>query len=84
MLLQLPCYTYMQHGVVQKKPMTYLKKNAYRTIVSWNTIILGNLQSGLAKKALETFQQMQTECIKPMFFSLITMQKWAREVSFKW
>jgi pentatricopeptide repeat protein len=36
-----------------------------RNVVSWNVIILGCAKCGLGQKALESVEQMQSECVQP-------------------
>ncbi|CAK9855822.1 unnamed protein product [Sphagnum jensenii] len=41
------------------------KKMPSRDVVTWNTMILGRVKCGQGQKALELFQQMQQEGVRP-------------------
>ncbi|KAH9310530.1 hypothetical protein KI387_025565 [Taxus chinensis] len=40
-------------------------KSSQRDVVSWTAMIAGYAQNGFVEKALETYKQMQSACVKP-------------------
>ncbi|KAL2478867.1 Pentatricopeptide repeat-containing protein [Forsythia ovata] len=44
-----------------------------RSVVSWTTMIMGYAQNGHAKEALEIFEEMRQEGVKPNYITLISV-----------
>ncbi|XP_077230009.1 tetratricopeptide repeat (TPR)-like superfamily protein [Tasmannia lanceolata] len=55
---------YMNCGEKEKARLVF-DKMRNRTIVSWNTMIVGNFQNGYGDEALEVFDQMKDEGVEP-------------------
>ncbi|CAM6014887.1 unnamed protein product [Sphagnum balticum] len=61
---------YAKFGSIEDASRVF-KKLPSRDVVTWTAIILGHVQSGQGQKALELFQQMQQEGVRPKSVTIV-------------